>query len=311
MAFTEFVGVDWGTSSFRAWHCFKDQEQRVLAKSKLGMSKLNQKDFAPYLEDILRQGRVPESVPVLICGMAGARGGWHEVPYVSAPAGIVAIAKCVAAVRAGAYNCHILPGVSLSTEGRFDVMRGEETLLFGALSQGAGDGLFCLPGTHSKWCWIEGGKLKNWHTIMTGELFALLSNKSTLSEFCDGVSTNIHNKPEFHDAVRDVVDGKRFASHDLFAIRARALLDARANTFDFTARLSGLLIGQEIAGPDFRGVTDVTLVSTGAICDVYRQAFGIAGIEARWLDSESAVLAGLNQFANELYTNTDIVEKAS
>ena len=41
-----------------------------------------------------------------------------------------------------------------------DVMRGEETQVFGALAQlGATDGRFLLPGTHSKWVRVEAGRI--------------------------------------------------------------------------------------------------------------------------------------------------------
>lgn len=267
----------------------------------MGMSKLRQAEFAPYLECVLREGRVPETVPVLICGMAGARDGWREVPYAKAPAGHGEIASRAVTLRAGGYGCKILPGASLSTGGKFDVMRGEETLLFGALSQEPGDGLYCLPGTHSKWCLVKNGQLQSWQTVMTGELFALLATQSTLSGFCDDRSAKLHQTAEFSEAVRDVLDGKRSALRDLFPIRARALLDPRAETFDFAARLSGLLIGQEIAGSELDDVTEVTLISNGPICDAYNTALGIAGMDVKTLDSERAVLAGLSLFAGELF----------
>lgn len=310
MAFRDFIGVDWGTSSFRAWHCQDNgKKYRLLTKSDQGMSKLSQKDFAPYLERILRENRIPQTLPVLICGMAGARGGWHEADYAIAPAGHSKVAKGAVAVHAGGYACRILPGVSFSENDRFDVMRGEETLIFGALNQGAGDGLYCLPGTHSKWCWIEGGKLQRWQTVMTGELFALLSTQSTLCGFCQSVSANIHTKPEFSDAIRDVLDGNRSALRELFAIRARALLDPKADILDFAARLSGLLIGQEIADLKTDDVKEVTLISTGPISEVYCTALEIAGMEVRTLDSEKTVLAGLALFAATIFEGDDLREE--
>ena len=306
MACIEFVGVDWGTSSFRAWYCTKGQKQRLLTKSEMGMSKLSQADFAPYLESVLREGRVPETTPVIICGMAGARDGWFEVPYAKAPAGRDQIASRAATMHAGGYACKILPGVSVSTGGNFDVMRGEETLLFGALSKGSGDGVYCMPGTHSKWCRIKNGQLQSWQTAMTGELFALLATRSTLSGFCSGRSAKLHETSEFSDAVRDVLDGKRSALGDLFPIRARALLDPKAETFDFSARLSGLLIGQEIAGSKPDNGAQVTLIANGPVRDAYSKAFGIAEMDFQILDSEEAVLAGLTLFASELFEKDNL-----
>ncbi len=308
MAQPAFIGVDWGTSSFRAWHCGGGGAPRLLGKSDMGMSQLSQDDFAPYLEQFLSDRQISEAVPVLICGMAGARGGWHEVPYAKAPATRTGIARKAHTVQAGRYICRVLPGVSLAGRGRFDVMRGEETLLFGALAQGSGDGHYCLPGTHSKWCYVEGGQLQDWRTVMTGELFALLSTQSTLSGFCDGAGVNLHQKPEFAEAVREVLNGDGSAMHDLFAIRARALLDPKAGTLNFSARLSGLLIGQEMSGPALDRITDVTLISSGAICEAYQTALEIAGKTVKTLDSDHAVCAGLCLFAEELFESCSLAE---
>ena len=295
----QFVGIDWGTSSFRAWHFHHKDAPRLIAKSDQGMAKLQQNDFAPYLENVLREGGIDESAPIRICGMAGARDGWHEVAYAKAPATREAIAKGAVSMRAGGYHCKILPGVSLATAGRFDVMRGEETLLFGALNQGTGDGLYCLPGTHSKWCQMQGGQLQNWQTAMTGEMFALLATQSTLSPFCDSHAPPFHEKSEFCQSVRTMIEGKTSLMHALFSIRAQALLDAEAESIDFTACLSGLLIGQEIAGAAV-DAPQVILIASGQIGDAYSKALTIAGIKFTRLDAEKAVQAGLALFHEAL-----------
>ena len=292
MASIDFVGVDWGTSSFRAWRCGADNQDQLLHKSDTGMSRLKPGEFAPYLDRVLRENDVAETTLVVICGMAGARDGGTVLPYASAPASSLAVGQRAVSVKAGPYSCRILPGVSLVQDGRFDVMRGEETLLFGALSQGHGDGLYCLPGTHSKWCQIENGRLTHWRTGMTGELFALLSSQSTLSGFCSSGASDVHNRPEFASAVHDVLIGARSVMQDLFTIRARALLDPDAEDYSFSAQLSGLLIGQEIAGLGLDGTPDVILISGGPIRDVYCAALSIAGMNVRTVEAEDAALAG-------------------
>ena len=63
-------------------------------------------------------------------------------------------------------------------------MRGEETQLFGALhllGPDAADGCYVLPGTHSKWVRLHGGRITELRTYMTGELFALLRQHGTLA----------------------------------------------------------------------------------------------------------------------------------
>jgi len=84
-----FVVVDWGTSSFRGWLMSADGE--TLAESRGGEGMLHctgggaGAGFAPVLRDHLARLGAPEGVPVLICGMAGARQGWAEAPYLKTP----------------------------------------------------------------------------------------------------------------------------------------------------------------------------------------------------------------------------------
>ncbi|WP_299641511.1 2-dehydro-3-deoxygalactonokinase [uncultured Ruegeria sp.] len=293
----EFVGVDWGTSSFRAWLCEAESLPQQIHNSDQGMSRLNQDEFAPYLVQVLHDAGIEQTVPVIICGMAGARDGWHEVPYVALPATWKKIQRNAVQLRAGPYHCFILPGVCLSMDGRFDVMRGEETLLFGALSSGAPDGVFCLPGTHSKWCRIEDGKLVNWQTMMTGELFALLSTQSTLSKFCSNAQARFRDDPAFECAVQEALSAPNSAIHKLFSIRARALLDPDVDHREFPSRLSGLLIGQEIAGIELDRTEPVILIAGGDVREAYDCALRLAGFEVIAIDPATSSVAGLSLFA--------------
>ena len=66
-------------------------------------------------------------------------------------------------------------------------MRGEETQILGLLDELAGDGphALCLPGTHSKWATVEHGRITTFHTAMTGELYAVLTQHSLLAALMD------------------------------------------------------------------------------------------------------------------------------
>ena len=94
--------------------------------------------------------------------MVGARQGWIEAPYAPCPAGFAEIAAAtVIAPSAALGGVRIVPGVSsVDARGAPDVMRGEETQILGALAaERRGDGVFVLPGTHSKWARVEGGRI--------------------------------------------------------------------------------------------------------------------------------------------------------
>jgi 2-keto-3-deoxy-galactonokinase len=55
-----------------------------------------------------------------------------------------------------------------------DVMRGEETQILGPLSaSGRADGLFVLPGAHSKWARVEAGRTSTSTAIGGAEILTL------------------------------------------------------------------------------------------------------------------------------------------
>ncbi len=182
-AIPAFVAVDWGTSSFRGW--LMSAKGDVLAESRGGEGMLHcaGTGFAPVLRDHLARLGAPQATPVLICGMAGARQGWVEAPYLKTPTRLDALHEGAVRVDAGA-DIRILPGIAQARADRPDVMRGEETQLLGVLDPSFA-GLVCIPGTHSKWIRIEAGEVVEFATYMTGELFSVISQHSILSHAID------------------------------------------------------------------------------------------------------------------------------
>ena len=174
-----FVVVDWGTSSFRGWLMSATGETLAESRGNEGMLHCAAgAGFAPVLDHHLARLGAPEKVPVLICGMAGARQGWVEAPYIKTPTRLDALHE--AAIRvASPGDIRILPGIAQAQAGRPDVMRGEETQLLG-VTEPDFSGLVCIPGTHSKWVRIEDGCVVAFSTYMTGELFATLAQHSIL-----------------------------------------------------------------------------------------------------------------------------------
>ena len=73
-----YAAVDWGTSSFRLW--LVDRTGHVLAerRSDEGMMAAAESGFAAVLEAHLAALSAAPDLPVIICGMAGARQGWVE-----------------------------------------------------------------------------------------------------------------------------------------------------------------------------------------------------------------------------------------
>ena len=85
MSKAAYVAVDWGTSSFRLW--LMDRSGDVLAerRSEEGMMAAAKIGFASVLQSHLDAVGAADHLPVIICGMAGARQGWVEAGYIDTP----------------------------------------------------------------------------------------------------------------------------------------------------------------------------------------------------------------------------------
>src|SRR5215475_6131302 len=139
-----YVAVDWGTSSFRLW--LVDRAGRVLAerRSHEGMMAAGKLGFASVLQSHLDAVGAAGDLPVVICGMAGARQGWVEAGYIDTPARLASILQGAVRVGGQSRDIRILPGIAQRNPKAPDVMRGEETQLLGALGAD-GEALVCMP----------------------------------------------------------------------------------------------------------------------------------------------------------------------
>lgn len=293
--------VDWGTSNLRVW--LVDAEAGVLGErqSPEGMGTLSPDRFAGVLESHLAALGATPDLPAVVAGMAGARAGWIEAPYAETPAGLMELPRQAVAPPGTGRDVRILPGVCQRTAGAEDVMRGEETQLLGAVSNGLTDALFCLPGTHSKWVSLEEGRISRFSTVITGELFQIISRQSIL-RLSVGEGRASAGHPAFGEAVEEALDPDFSLTIRLFSIRARGLL-AGADEASAASRLSGLLLGAEIAAmrPRLGPGQSVQLIGSGALTELYAAALSLAGVETVSLDGGELVRKGLFAAARALY----------
>jgi len=148
----QFAAVDWGTSSFRLWLIGAGDVILGESRSGEGMTTARETGFAAVLEHHLAKVDAPAELPVIVCGMAGAKQGWVEAGYIDVPAKLSTIADKAVRVEAIARDVRILPGLAQRDPHAADVIRGEETQLLGcSQSMKSSDCLVAMPGTHSKW----------------------------------------------------------------------------------------------------------------------------------------------------------------
>ena len=186
-----FIALDWGTTSFRAYLVAADgvvQDQFAAAE---GILAVKDGDFEAVLESHI--GSWDKSLPVVAAGMITSRQGWVELAYADCPAGPADIAKHIHVLKArSGRTIHFLTGLHLAGGllGH-DVMRSEETQVFGSLDVGASH--FVTPGTHSKWIDVVDGRIVNFATYITGEMFSVLRNHSIRTQHCTGL--HLHSSP--------------------------------------------------------------------------------------------------------------------
>jgi len=133
-----------------------------------------------------------------------------------------------------------------------NVMRGEETQIFGALGDGpaatdAGEyELIGLPGTHAKWVVVRGGRIERFHTFMTGEIFAALREHTILGRTM--VTPDRLDADAFLRGV-NIARQKGEAGPLATVFSTRTLgLTGQLGGQQQPDYLSGLLIGHELAG---------------------------------------------------------------
>lgn len=278
------VALDWGTSSLRAW--LLGDAGAVLAEKSapLGILKVPNGDFAAVFRELCGDWLVP-SRPAIASGMIGSRQGWVEAPYAACPAGFESLARGFAWAESGGTRLAIVPGVScVDASGVPDVMRGEETQVFGALD--AADRAYVLPGTHSKWVTVSGGRIEAFATYMTGELFAVMRQHSILGRL---MSVEAAHAPDaFRRGWEASLAGDGALLHRLFGTRTLGLL-GRLAPEEAPSYLSGLLIGDEVraAARALAGST-VTVIGDPVLCERYREVLAGGGVGARIAPPDAA-----------------------
>lgn len=294
------IAIDWGTSNVRCWLMASDGQVLARARSDKGMSRLSPSDYPDALTELIADFPVlPDNLPVIICGMAGAKTGWQEAPYIAVPAAFSALGAQAVAITHPSFDIRIIPGLAQIDSVMPDVMRGEETLLYGAHLSGAlRDGAkIVLPGTHAKWVTISGQEITQFSTTMTGELYHLLSMQSLLAA---SLETDIFDEVAFCNGVQDGYTHPETVISKLFALRAGPLLGVGDKTSG-ASLLSGRLIGAEIATNYKAGDGAVLLVASGSAAALYQSAFAQLQIESDVIAADEMAQTALFMLATEIW----------
>jgi len=313
-----FISCDWGTSNFRL-RLVDQSTMEVVTEIKLpngiGMMNAEWKEkhaaageskeafFLKFLSGNIDTWNkwIPsgQSIPIVISGMASSTIGIRSLEYAPIPfpvSGKTAITQWIPSSGVLKHPVLLISGVKTDD----DVMRGEETQLIGLLEiiqiDNSRRHLFILPGTHSKHIEVDGGNITDFKTYMTGELFALISRQSILSNSVKAEKlSEEHN--EQHKAFRK---GICFSVHNnllhtLFTVRTNQLFN------QFTVEenyyyLSGLVIGAELAAIEKKN-EQLVIAGEGSLVELYKIALEELGFQDRLLTvpgdkMDQALIAG-------------------
>ncbi len=297
-----FIGVDWGTSSFRAW--LFDPRGYVLdsVQGPFGITQITEQAFEKTLHMAIGSWLSEhKDIAVIMCGMIGSAQGWYEARYLSGQIGVNELSLGTVRVPDTHLNAMIVPGIKgVSFDGHNDVLRGEETLLAGWLQKSKdSEAVFCLPGTHSKWVVVRRGQIVLLTTFMTGELFELMRMRSILAPLIDNEAVADSNSHIFCVGLT-LAKSPAGLLHQIFAIRAGILTGQFAKS-DALTLLSGLLVGAEcLAVKSLLQNRSVTLLSSGVLKRTYQNAFEHFGIAFTVADSEQSAQKGLFSIFNHI-----------
>lgn len=312
----QLVALDWGTSSLRAYLLGPNGQvldQRALDRGIMQLSntprtisgELTSDGFELTFDEACGDWLdAHPGIAVIACGMVGSAQGWHEVPYCPSPAQAADVAAGMARVRTlRGIDLHLVPGV-LQRSTLPNVMRGEETQIFGLLQSmphAVRDQalLVGLPGSHSKWARVVEQRIEHFDTFMTGELFAAASAHTILGR--TQKRSAAFDSAAFERGVDVAIsrEGSIGVLSTMFSARSLGLTGQLASS-EQADYLSGLMIGHELRAlaevlrqrSGQEQLPAVVLIGNGALCERYRQALGLCGFSSVSL-AEQATERGL------------------
>jgi 2-dehydro-3-deoxygalactonokinase len=133
------------------------------------------------------------------------------------------------------------------------------------------------PGTHSKWATLEKGKIREFRTYMTGEIFATLKDHSILGWLMPDKTEGVRDEEAYLQGVKDAAADSDLL-HGLFNVRTQGLFQP-GEAGGLVSYLSGLLIGNEICGATrWFPAKSITIVAGPQLAGLYSLALSRLGM---------------------------------
>lgn len=291
------IALDWGTTSFRAYLFDTSGACMERVSAKAGIMQVQGGRFEETLHDHVGAwlSKFP-GVPIIASGMITSNQGWVETPYLESPASMADLsANLVRHTTGDGRLIHFVPGVCQHGP-TANVMRGEETQMAGI--QDKNPRLAILPGTHSKWIFMENEVIPKFWTFMTGEIFAALTQHTILGRLI----TEGEDRESFEAGVRQGFSSEEGAGilSKLFGARAMPVLGTMESD-SIGDYISGLLLGteiQEALGSGAAREAKPLIIGENDLARRYARALSICGYEPELSEVDFAA-RGLYRIACE------------
>lgn len=282
---------DWGTSSCRLYLC---EGETILDSATAPGIKFVKSAAATFNETVQPWLTQYGPLKAVLCGMVGSNIGWKDAGYLECPVKLEDFFNGLVSPSVNGCDVKIVPGIRTMAglSGRPDVMRGEETQIFGWASSRKSEGVICLPGTHTKWAQMENGSIKNFTTSVNGELFDIVLNHSVLvggsnlppacigDEYRHGVEIGGSDVP---------------LTQLLMSVRSEQIL-GNYDVIQAKSYLLGLLIGSDVAcSLQYAEGQPIAVIGGSAPSSFYAEAIRYLGGKAKIHGGQEASLTGLRK----------------
>lgn len=314
-----FISCDWGTSRLRLrlvdLHSLDiigevDSEIGIASLYRSWQKQAGASERTSFYSMTLRHplekleiitGKIVAGLPVICSGMASSSIGILELPYAELPFSLDGKHALMDRLTTESLPnpIFLISGLKSDT----DVMRGEETELVGMhllLQELPQEYIAIIPGTHSKHITVRDNMIVSFDTYMTGEIFNILLNSSTLRHSV--AQKGLINWSGFREGVNKSAEESLLQS--LFQVRVNELLHGMDKQKNY-AFLSGLLIGAELTPLKKLSQMPIVLLGNTALNPLYETAIRHLGLGGALMEipckiRERAVIRGQLQIYSEL-----------
>ncbi len=284
--------IDWGAQRYQAFLLKK----ATLVDSKTGdqgVLQIMDGAFEAALKAIVDPWLATHGeFPIILTGLVGAREGWLEVAPVRTPCTRTDIQQGIVQVATNQLkNVAIIPGVLHTGNDYPEALRGEEVSIIGTQIS---DGWILRRGEHTKLVRVSDNKITQLTTYITGELYRLLDEQSSLCWYtgrCHGGVEQKMSPIDFMTGVRTSLKAGCL-SRVLYSVSTRRLFN-QIEVEHISSYLSGLVIGHEFRDIKAMGLDDITLVGSGPLMELYQLAFEEMSIRSELMDAQQAYLTGV------------------